>query len=347
MSFNSAPINCYRHGNPLYPILMNPPPPTTSHNQMCRIENPGKALLWAGIVVMANLELLLLLAVQHILSGPWADFGRFIRVNFTPLIWSGFLPFLLGALSQWDHFNWLKAYRFRLAILWLWSVPAWCFFDWINFYFMVDPATGLHAWNYQGIPANHVDRFAGYLLAFAAIAPAMLLTAELWMRLGLKKWNSRRGVRIKPIVQIVCFLLGMGFFAGPFIEQSPIADLMLWVSWIFLLDPVNYWAGRPSIIGDWIAGRWGRTFALMFGGLTCGFLWEFWNYWALAKWTYHLPFLGWWQHIKYFEMPVPGLLGFLSFGVEIWVMWQFSLLGLHRFEDGEEQSEQMNLYRCV
>jgi len=28
------------------------------------------------------------------------------------------------------------------------------------------------------------------------------------------------------------------------------------------------------------------------------------------------------QHVKYFEMPVPGLLGFIPFGLECWVMWQ-------------------------
>jgi hypothetical protein len=304
-------------------------------------------MLLTGLLIMILLELILLLSVQHIFTGPWATFGRLIRTNFTPLIWSGFLVFLIGALSCHDQLNWSKAYRFRLLALWLWSVPAWCFFDWINFYFMVDPATGLHAWNYHGIPANYFDRFAGYLLAFAAIAPAMLLTSELWMRGGLQKWNTRHGVRISRGVQISCLLLGLVFFAGPFVEHSAIADLMLWVSLVFLLDPINYWCGRPSVIGDWIAGRWGRTFALMFGGLTCGFLWEFWNYWALAKWTYHLPFLGYWEHIRYFEMPVPGLLGFLSFGVEIWVMWQFSLPLLGRFVEGELDSEEYKMYRCV
>ncbi len=310
-------------------------------------ERPGRRFLWTGLAIVVFLELILFLSAQHILPGPYAEFGTLIRVNFTPLIWSAFLVFLLGALSRWDNVNWLKAYRFRLAVLWLWSVPAWCFFDWINFYFMVDPATGLHAWNYHGIPADPLERFAGYLMAFAAIAPAMLLTAELWMRMGLNRWNSSCGVRITRPVQIASIFLGIVFFAGPFIERSPIADLMLWVSWVFLLDPVNFWCGRPSIIGDWRSGRWGRTFSLMFGGLTCGFLWEFWNYWALAKWTYHLPFLGWWQHVRYFEMPVPGLLGFLSFGIEIWVMWQFSLLVLNRFVEGELDPEENKVYRCV
>ena len=346
MSLKKAPLDCLRHLNPLYHRIMSITG-ATSDNHARPAEPAGNMLIWSGLSIIAVLELILILSVQHILRGSYAAVGDFIRVNFTPLIWSGFLLLLLGALSRCDNFNWLKAYRFRLAVLWLWSVPAWCFFDWINFYFMVDPATGLHAWNYQGIPANRLDRFLGYLLAFGAIAPAMLLTSELWMRCGLHKWNTRHGVRIGRTVRITCLLLGMLFFVGPFIEQSPIADLMLWVSWIFLLDPINNQAGRPSIIGDWIAGRWGRTFALMFGGLTCGLLWEFWNYWALAKWTYHLPFLGYWQHFRYFEMPVPGLLGFLSFGVEIWVMWQFSLLVLHHFVEGETDAVEYTPYRCV
>ena len=66
----------------------------------------------------------------------------------------------------------------------------------------------------------------------------------------------------------------------------------------------------------------GRTLAAFTGGLMCGFLWEFWNYWALTKWTYNLPFLGSIERYKYFEMPLPGLLGFLPFGIECWIMWQ-------------------------
>jgi hypothetical protein len=56
--------------------------------------------------------------------------------------------------------------------------------------------------------------------------------------------------------------------------------------------------------------------------LFCVLLWEFWNFWALTKWTYHLPFLGRLEQIRYFEMPVLGLLGFIPFGMECWVMWQ-------------------------
>ncbi|MGZ5435395.1 MAG: hypothetical protein ACXW3F_04990, partial [Pyrinomonadaceae bacterium] len=61
-------------------------------------------------------------------------------------------------------------------------------------------------------------------------------------------------------------------------------------------------------------------FSLLSAGLVCGFLWEFWNYWALSKWTYTVPYFG---DIKIFEMPVLGYLGFPPFAIECWAMYIF------------------------
>jgi hypothetical protein len=149
----------------------------------------------------------------------------------------------------------------------------------------------------------------------------MFLAAQLFQYLGFARLRTQ-GVRIGRPIQVIVFLLGLGFVVYPFLVPEPIANLTLWVSLIFLLDPLVFWLGGPSVIGDWRAGRWGRTLALMTGGAVCGLCWEFWNYWALAKWTYHLPFLGTWEQVRYFEMPVIGLIGFIPFGLECWVMWQ-------------------------
>ena len=107
------------------------------------------------------------------------------------------------------------------------------------------------------------------------------------------------------------------------IARTPITNFVLWTSLVFLLDPINYLMGRPSMFRDWQRGWFGRTLAACAGGLICGFLWEFWNYWALTKWIYQLPFLGVTENYRYFEMPLIGLLGFIPFGMECWVMWQF------------------------
>jgi hypothetical protein len=49
------------------------------------------------------------------------------------------------------------------------------------------------------------------------------------------------------------------------------------------------------------------------GALVCGWFWEMWNYWAFSRWEYAVPFL---EFAHLFEMPLPGYLGYLPFGLE-------------------------------
>jgi len=131
---------------------------------------------------------------------------------------------------------------------------------------------------------------------------------------------------------------------------GPASNLAIWVGTWALLDPINLYFGRPSIVRDWLEGRWGRTLALGAGGLWCGFLWEFWNFWAYTKWEYHLPFLGTWEKYRYFEMPLMGLIGFIAFGIETWTMWQTMLLVLSPFVEGERGTgadEALARFGCV
>ncbi len=57
---------------------------------------------------------------------------------------------------------------------------------------------------------------------------------------------------------------------------------------------------------------------LLLSGLLCGLLWEFWNYWSRTKWHYTVPIM---EHVRLFEMPLPGYLGFPAFAVECFAMY--------------------------
>jgi hypothetical protein len=94
--------------------------------------------------------------------------------------------------------------------------------------------------------------------------------------------------------------------------------ILVWVGFIFLLDPVNHRLRLPSLLGDLEHGHWSRFSSLLISGFVCGWFWEFWNYWAAAKWYYVFPMF---QQFKIFEMPVPGYLGFLPFALECFVMY--------------------------
>jgi hypothetical protein len=245
--------------------------------------------------------------------------AQWVARHVTPLCWAGYLVTADGFLAMLAKrknrpdicSTRQRPNRFVLACLT--SVSVWCYFDAVNFMFM-------DAWRYHGLPDNPIEKYAGYFIAFAAISPAMFLAAQGYQYLGLQHARIIR-IPMGPNVMMGLFLLGGAMTAYPFIIQSPIGNLTLWVGLIFLLDPINHWLGGPSILQDWSFARWGRTLSLMAGGATCGLLWEFWNYWARSKWTYHLPFLGSLESYRYFEMPWLGFLGFLPFAVECWVLF--------------------------
>ena len=248
-------------------------------------------------------------AVEHL--------ARWVAVNMTALCWVAYLMVCDGLLTtiarrrRDPSVSSIRSRPHRFLVAWLTSVPIWCYFDWINFHFM-------DAWRYHGLPPQFEQRVAGYFIAFAAISPGMFLAAQIFQHMGLRRLRTAP-VRIALPVQALVCLLGAAFAVYPFLVRDPIGSLTLWVSLMFLLDPINHWLGAPSIIGDWRAGRFGRTLSLMAAGAVCGLLWEFWNYWALTKWTYHLPFVGGLERYRYFEMPWIGFQGFLPFAIECWV----------------------------
>ena len=296
--------------------------------------------------------------------GALGQLARRVAGNMTVLCWVGYLFFfdgLLEALSRGrprGSGSPIRVRPNRFIVAWLTSIPVWCFFDWLNFYY-------LDAWRYHHLPPGFARRLAGYFLAFAAISPGMFLAAELYQRLGVRRlrhaskaaaWFAVIGVpavialitlalltssdeprmilgsallllgpALAALVRnrtllVTAFAVGVGFTAWALLVRDPIGCMTLWVGLIYLLDPINAKLGAPSLLRDWQAGRWGRTTALCAGGATCGLLWELWNYWAIAKWTYHLPFMGWMEEVRYFEMPWPGFAGFLPFACECWVM---------------------------
>lgn len=306
--------------------------------------------LLAGVALIAACEALLLLDVRArgglviptdqplppAGDGVLPRLARWVAVNMTALCWVGFLLTFEG-LVEWlsrvrreAHISSIRARPHRFIVAWLTSIPVWCVFDWINFYYM-------DAWRYHGLPPQFGQRVVGYFIAFAAISPGMFLAAQFYQHLGLRRLDTPSSPRNRVVAGILTFGVPL-FFAvlAAFLllrqRDTTILNLVLWIALIYLLDPINRWLGAPSLLADWWSGRWGRTLALFAGGATCGFCWEFWNYWALAKWTYHLPFLGVAGEYRYFEMPWLGFLGFLPFALECWVMLNTILAVLERMK---------------
>lgn len=280
--------------------------------------------LIAGLLLILACEALLLvdLAGRGIVPaagppppphGPLAALARLAAVLMTPLCWTGFLLAAEGAFA-WRGASPVRRRPRRFALAYATSIPVWLFFDAVNF-------GAIHAWTYHGLPQSLPLRWAGYVLAFGAISPAMFLVAEGVMRTRVGTIEGRP-LRLGTSAHRFMIAVGIAFVVFPVLVHDPIGALTLWIGLALLLDPINDRLGAPSLLADWRAGWYGRTVALLVGGLVCGLLWEFWNYAAVAKWTYNLPFLGPLERLRYFEMPLPGLLGFPPFAIECWAAFQ-------------------------
>ena len=93
----------------------------------------------------------------------------------------------------------------------------------------------------------------------------------------------------------------------------------VWLGFVLLLDPLNAHAGRPSFLAAWRTGDRPFVRRWLVAGIVCGVLWEFWNYWALAKWRYvGVPVF---PSLRLFEMPLVGYLGFPPFALEVFAMY--------------------------
>jgi len=316
------------------------------HPQLAEAGRPRVRIpktLWIGLAIMLACKSLLFYDVSRTDRGAlhtnedlvralsarptdaFARIARYFAVNMTPFVWVGYLVFLEGVLTMQRGRSPIRSpIRSRphhFVLLALASVTIWCVFDLINFY-------SIDAWRYLGMPVHFWDRFWGYLLAFATIVPGMLMSGQVFLNLGWFERARSPRWRMPRWVAVMSLVIGAAMAVWPLLHPDPITNLTLWCGLVFMVDPINLWLGRPSMFRDWQNGWYGRTLAAFAGGLLCGLLWEFWNYWALAKWTYNLPFLGSLEHVRYFEMPVLGLLGFVPFGIECWIMWQFMRISL-------------------
>jgi len=239
---------------------------------------------------------------------------EFIGVYFTPIVWTGYILLVDGLLDLQGQ-SFIKTRRREFFLMLPWSVLCWLVFEAYNL--------RLQNWTYVGLPDEVLARVAGYVWSFATIFPAVLLTAKLIESQLPSKPSTEEGV-LKPRTVFILVAVGLLMLVIPLIVSQETSSTMfglVWVGFIFLLDPLNYLRGGSSVVQRLLQGNARTLSALLLAGFVCGILWEFWNYWAAAKWIYSVPvpFAG----PKIFEMPLLGYLGFLPFAVECYVMNEF------------------------
>ncbi len=263
---------------------------------------PFRAWGWIGLGLLCLFEILLIFRVG------W------VTTFFTPLCWTAYLLLADAAVCSLKGQSRLSDSPRGFLLLALASIPLWLVFEAYNL--------RMQNWTYVGLPANPVLRTFGYGWSFATIWPAIFETADLLQALGLFNRSIRPHPPFSRHYRTILVILGILFLSVPVLvplKTGQYLFALVWVGFVLLLDPLNYAWGGHSLLRDWENGQSTLFWNLIAGGLVCGVFWEFWNYWATARWLYIFPIL---QNWKVFEMPLPGFLGFPAFAVECFVMFE-------------------------
>ena len=205
-----------------------------------------------------------------------------------------------------------------------WSIFIWLILEAANL--------SLKNWYYINLPHSIVERWLGYAIAYGTVLPGLFETTELLEVLGVFRNSKIKKTTISSGGHSVLMFLGILCQSSSLLIPEYCFPL-IWVGFILLLEPFNYRFGGRSLLRDLEDGNPRKIYLLLIAGLICGFLWELWNFWALSRWVYTVPFF---DKVKGFEMPLLGFLGFPPFAVQAYVMYNF--ISLLRSKRGWEES---------
>jgi len=242
-----------------------------------------------------------------LLSGLRGQFGFFFQ-------WLGYILFTDAVVYSKKGISFFTCSRKAFIGLFLVSVPFWWLFELLNL--------RVHYWAYDG--SQYFTDFEFFILAsisFSTVIPAILETQELLSLVPIfnreLKW-IKITPRKKNLLLMFCIGLVMLLLVLLFPKQLP---YFLWISLYFILEPLNFYFGFPTLLGYTEKGNWAPVIRLFTAGLICGFFWELWNYYSYPKWKYSLSGF---DGMKVFEMPLAGYLGYLPFALELWAYYIFA-----------------------
>ncbi len=234
----------------------------------------------------------------------------FFKRWFYTFIWWGYILFFDLYFRKIRGFSLFSRGIFKFLRGIFFSVFIWNIFEIYNLI--------LKNWSYYNLPISRYERYLGYFLGFGTVVYGILISTEILFYLF--------GGKIFEIDIYSFFLgrkkfslfLGITFLILPLLFSRYFFPL-IWLSFIFLFVPM--FKKLPEVFPFLKEINYVEKFNfILLGGLLSGFLWEFWNYFALSRWKYHLPFL---NSPKIFEMPIAGFGGFLPFAIEVYFLYSF------------------------
>jgi hypothetical protein len=236
---------------------------------------------------------------------PWM--AAFQPHTFTPL-WLAYIVAVNAQCSRRTGRSLLTHQPGFFIALFPTSAVFWWFFEYLNRF--------VQNWYYVGERFGPWEYFWYATLPFATVLPAVLSTGELirsfaWFRRAFGRMQPLSGFHHSLIPWVVLAAAGGGL---TFIGVWPrFLYSLVWVAPLLVVVALESIRGEPHPLQDLTGTDWTGPVSAALAALVCGFFWEMWNFYSLAKWKYSIPFV---HRFEIFEMPVLGYAGYLPFGLE-------------------------------
>jgi hypothetical protein len=188
------------------------------------------------------------------------------------------------------------------------SAIFWWLFEFLNRF--------VQNWYYVEASFGPLEYFWYATLPFATVLPAVIGTREWllsfsWPEKYFTPFLPMR-IRCPQLLALSALVIAgsglclLGLF--PYYLFS-----LLWVSPLIIIVAIQALFNEKQIFSNIAKGDWTLIVVSAVAALICGFFWEMWNFYSLAKWKYQIPFV---QRFSLFEMPILGYAGYLPFGLE-------------------------------
>jgi len=248
------------------------------------------------------------LAISWILA--WSRFNWFAGWQlhtFTPL-WLSFIV-VVNALTYRQKGKCLLTARVRFFLL-LFPASAlfWWFFEYLNRF--------VQNWHYLNDDFSPAQYFLLATLPFSTVLPAVLSVREWFLSYPYIDLVFRRSPSFRPSHPRALAWLVLTAAAAGLTAIGLYPDYLfplLWVSPLLIIVSLQTLWGERHILSAAADGDWSGIAASALAAFFCGFFWEMWNFYSLAKWRYSIPYV---DRFHLFEMPVLGYTGYLPFGLE-------------------------------
>jgi hypothetical protein len=251
---------------------------------------------------------LALVAVFWVAS--WTHFGFLGSYAFFPQ-WLGYILVVDACVAWRRGTSMLTRSPREFVALFVLSAPVWWLFEGLNNFVL----------NWHYVDTEDFQFWRMLLVGsidFSTVIPAVFETTALLSTFQfIERMRIRRRFVISPRLPWALMYAG-AFSLAAVVAVPTFAFPLAWIWLVLIADALNYLRARPSLLEQISRGDWRTVAALALAAALCGIFWEMWNYYAMPKWFYTVPFVGF---LKVFEMPLLGYGGYWPFAWELYALY--------------------------